>query len=167
METQTSQYSLTPRAGGHSTFLRTNPTGNEGLSREKLRRAAVATQGVDGKQKIGCGGTFQAAISLKRHPMKQEQTMADLKTASAESTAARVKADIAADDLSAQVTALREDLSRLTDSVRALGQGAKSVVTDEASLMTERLRDKVREEPIMALAVTAGIAYVFGLMSRR
>ncbi|AIC27381.1 MULTISPECIES: hypothetical protein [Rhizobium] len=93
--------------------------------------------------------------------------MADLKTASAESTAARVKADIAADDLSAQVTALREDLSRLTDSVRSLGQGAKSVVTDEASLMTERLRDKVREEPIMALAVTAGIAYVFGLLSRR
>ncbi|ANL46872.1 hypothetical protein AMC87_CH02194 [Rhizobium phaseoli] len=93
--------------------------------------------------------------------------MADLKTASAESTAARVKADLAADDLSAQVTALREDLSRLTDSVRALGQGAKSVVTDEASLMTERLRDKVREEPIVALAVTAGIAYVFGLLSRR
>ncbi|ABC90954.1 hypothetical conserved protein [Rhizobium etli CFN 42] len=93
--------------------------------------------------------------------------MADLKTASAESTAARVKADLAADDLSAQVTALREDLSRLTDSVRSLGQGAKSVVTDEASLMTERLRDKVREEPIMALAITAGVAYLFGLLSRR
>jgi hypothetical protein len=51
--------------------------------------------------------------------------------------------------------------------VVALGQGAKTVVTDEASLMTERLRDKVREEPMLALAVTAGIAYLFGLMSRR
>ena len=139
----------------------------KGLSREKLRGAMTGANGPGGEQKIGWSGTFLAAISLKRHPMKQEQTMAELKTASAESTAARVKADIAADDLSAQVTALREDLSRLTESVRALGQGAKSVVTDEASLMTERLRDKVREEPLMALAVTAGVAYLFGLLSRR
>ena len=139
----------------------------KGLSREKLRGAMTGVNGPGGEQKIGWNGTFLAAISLKRHPMKQEQTMAELKTASAESTAARVKADIAADDLSAQVTALREDLSRLTESVRALGQGAKSVVTDEASLMTERLRDKVREEPLMALAVTAGVAYLFGLLSRR
>jgi ElaB/YqjD/DUF883 family membrane-anchored ribosome-binding protein len=93
--------------------------------------------------------------------------MAELKPASADSTAARVKADVASDDLSAQVKALREDLARLSESVVALGQGAKTVVTDEASLMTERLRDKVREEPILALAVTAGIAYLFGLMSRR
>jgi ElaB/YqjD/DUF883 family membrane-anchored ribosome-binding protein len=93
--------------------------------------------------------------------------MAELKPASADSTAARVKADVASDDLSAQVKALREDLARLSESVVALGQGAKTVVTDEASLMTERLRDKVREEPMLALAVTAGIAYLFGLMSRR
>jgi hypothetical protein len=93
--------------------------------------------------------------------------MAELKSASADSTAARVKAEIASDDLSAQVKALREDLARLSESVVALGQGAKTAVTDEASLMTERLRDKVREEPILALAVTAGIAYLFGLMSRR
>ncbi|MET3756951.1 ElaB/YqjD/DUF883 family membrane-anchored ribosome-binding protein [Rhizobium binae] len=167
METQTSQYSLTRARADIRRSLEQTQQEMKGLSREKLRREAVAMQGVDSQQKSGFGGTFRAVISLKRHPMKQEQTMADLKTASAESTAARVKADLAADDLSAQVTALREDLSRLTESVRALGQGAKSVVTDEASLMTERLRDKVREEPIMALAVTAGIAYVFGLLSRR
>ncbi|MDM9628074.1 hypothetical protein QTL95_19465 [Rhizobium sp. S152] len=93
--------------------------------------------------------------------------MADMKTASAQSTTARVKADIAADDLSAQVTALREDLARLSESVVALGQGAKTAVTDEASVMTERVRDKVREEPIFALTVTAGVAYLFGLLSRR
>ena len=93
--------------------------------------------------------------------------MADMKTASAQSATARVKAEIAADDLSAQVAALREDLARLSESVAALGQGAKTAVADEASVMTERLRDKVREEPIFALAVTAGVAYLFGLMSRR
>ncbi|CAN7292315.1 MULTISPECIES: hypothetical protein [Rhizobium] len=93
--------------------------------------------------------------------------MADMKTASAQSATARVKAEIAADDLSAQVAALREDLARLSESVVALGHGAKTAVADEASVMTERLRDKVREEPIFALAVTAGVAYLFGLMSRR
>ncbi|MBB2781987.1 UNVERIFIED_ORG: hypothetical protein GGI63_003454 [Rhizobium esperanzae] len=59
METQTSQYSLDPRAGRHSTFLRTNTTGNEGLSREKLRRAAAAAQGVDGKQKSASAEPFR------------------------------------------------------------------------------------------------------------
>ena len=59
--------------------------------------------------------------------------MAELKTASAQSTAARVKADIAADDLSAQVAALREDLARLSESVVALGQGAKAAVTVKRS----------------------------------
>ncbi|EJJ29524.1 hypothetical protein [Rhizobium sp. CF142] len=93
--------------------------------------------------------------------------MAELKTASAESTAARVKAEVAAEDLSAQVAALREDLARLSESVIALGQGAKTAVTDEASVMTERVRDKVREEPLTAIAITAGVAYLFGLLSRR
>ncbi|MDM9622394.1 hypothetical protein A6U87_25375 [Rhizobium sp. AC44/96] len=93
--------------------------------------------------------------------------MADMKTASAQSAATRAKVEVAADDLSAQVAALREDLARLSESVVALGQGAKTAVADEASVMTERVRDKVREEPIFALAVTAGVAYLFGLMSRR
>jgi ElaB/YqjD/DUF883 family membrane-anchored ribosome-binding protein len=93
--------------------------------------------------------------------------MAELKSASIQSAAARVETEVAADDLSAQIAALREDLSKLSESVIAIGQGAKSVVTEEASLATERVRDKVREEPLFALAVTAGVAYMIGLLSRR
>jgi ElaB/YqjD/DUF883 family membrane-anchored ribosome-binding protein len=119
------------------------------------------------RQKMLACGTFGSAISLSSIPKKQEQTMADMKTASAQSTAARVKAEIATDDLSAQVAALRDDLARLSESVVALGQGAKTAVADEASVLTERVRDKVREEPLFAIAVTAGVAYLFGLMSRR
>jgi ElaB/YqjD/DUF883 family membrane-anchored ribosome-binding protein len=113
------------------------------------------------------GGTFPGAISLMRHQRNREHTMAELKTASVQSAAARVKAEVAADDLSAQVAALREDLARLSESMVALGHGAKAAVTDEASVMAERVRDKVREEPLFALAVTAGVAYLFGLLSRR
>lgn len=93
--------------------------------------------------------------------------MAELKSASAQSAAARVEKEVAEEDLSAQVAALRQDLARLSESVMAIGQGAKTVVVDEASLMTEKVRDKVREEPLLALAVTAGVAYILGLMSRR
>ncbi len=93
--------------------------------------------------------------------------MAETKTATAQAAAARIQAVVATDDLSVQIAALREDLSRLSESVVAIGQGAKSVVTEEASLMTERVRDKVREEPLFALAVTAGVAYMIGLLSRR
>lgn len=93
--------------------------------------------------------------------------MAELKSATAQAASARMQAEVATEDLSAQVAALREDLARLSDSIVALGQGAKSAVADEASVMTERVRDKVREEPLFALAVTAGIAYMVGLLSRR
>jgi ElaB/YqjD/DUF883 family membrane-anchored ribosome-binding protein len=93
--------------------------------------------------------------------------MAELKTASIQSAAARVETEAAAEDLSAQIAALREDLAKLSESVVAIGQGAKSVVTEEAALVTARVRDKVREEPLFALAVTAGVAYVVGLLSRR
>ena len=93
--------------------------------------------------------------------------MAELKSASTQSAAARVEAEAAADDLSAQIAALRADLNKLSESVVAIGQGAKSVVTEEASLATERVREKVREEPLFALAVTAGVAYMIGLLSRR
>ena len=93
--------------------------------------------------------------------------MAELKTASIQSAAARVETEAAAQDLSAQITALKEDLAKLSESVVAIGQGAKTVVTEEAALVTSRVRDKVREEPLFALAVTAGVAYVVGLLSRR
>jgi ElaB/YqjD/DUF883 family membrane-anchored ribosome-binding protein len=93
--------------------------------------------------------------------------MAELKTASIQSAAARLETEAAAEDLSAQIAALREDLAKLSESVVAIGQGAKSVVTEEAALVTARVRDKVREEPLFALAVTAGVAYVVGLLSRR
>ena len=93
--------------------------------------------------------------------------MSELKSASIQSTAARAETEAAEQELSAQIAALRDDLSKLSDSVVAISQGAKTVVTEEAALVTARVRDKVREEPLFALAVTAGVAYVVGLLSRR
>lgn len=88
--------------------------------------------------------------------------MADLKTA-----AAKFETEMAADDLASQIALLRSDLAQLSETVASLGQGAKNVVIEEASQMTEKVRDKVRDEPIFVLVATAGVAYLFGLLSRR
>lgn len=93
--------------------------------------------------------------------------MAETKSASAQSASARVQAETAVDDLAAQIAALREDLTRLSHSVAAVGQGARSVVTEEAQEVTEQLRERVRQEPIFMVAAAAGIGYLIGLLSRR
>ncbi|MDR6669796.1 ElaB/YqjD/DUF883 family membrane-anchored ribosome-binding protein [Rhizobium sp. 1399] len=166
METQTSHYHW-PRRADIRRSIKQSCEEMKASRMKSLRDLHTLSPTRRKRQKmLGCG-TFTVFISLKRHSIKQEQTMAELKTASAESTAARVKAEVAAEDLSAQVAALRDDLARLSESVIALGQGAKTAVTDEASVMTERVRDKVREEPLTAIAITAGVAYLFGLLSRR
>ena len=77
------------------------------------------------------------------------------------------RAETAAEDLSIQIATLREDLARLKESVRALGLEARAAVSVEAAQATEKVRDRVREDPIFALAVTAGVAYLIGLLSRR
>ncbi|ENN85700.1 hypothetical protein RHSP_82374 [Rhizobium freirei PRF 81] len=93
--------------------------------------------------------------------------MAETKSASAQSSSARTQTETAMDDLAAQVAALREDLAKLSQSIAAVGLGAKSVVAEEAEEITERLRERVREEPLFMVAAAAGIGYLIGLLSRR
>lgn len=70
-------------------------------------------------------------------------------------------------ELQAQVADLRAEITRLTETVSAIGSGAKAVVQGEAELMTERLRERVREEPVTTLLAVAGVAFIFGLLARR
>ncbi|MDL2407353.1 hypothetical protein PY650_17120 [Rhizobium calliandrae] len=93
--------------------------------------------------------------------------MAETKSASAQSASAQAHAETAVEDLTAQIVALREDLTKLSRSMAAVGQGAKSVVTEEAQELTDQLRDRVRQEPIFMIAAAAGIGYLVGLLSRR
>ena len=76
-------------------------------------------------------------------------------------------AGAASDDLSMQIATLREDLAKLSETVKSLGLEARAAVSNEAAQATERVRERVREDPIFALAVAAGVAYLIGLLSRR
>ncbi|APG83845.1 MULTISPECIES: hypothetical protein [Sinorhizobium] len=70
-------------------------------------------------------------------------------------------------ELQAQVAELRAEIVRLTETVSAIGSGAKAVVQGEAELMTERLRERVRDDPISTLLTVAGVAFLVGLFARR
>ncbi|MBP1882907.1 hypothetical protein [Sinorhizobium mexicanum] len=70
-------------------------------------------------------------------------------------------------ELEAQIADLRTEITRLTETVSAISTGAKAVVQGEAELMTERVRERVREEPISSLLTIAGVAFLFGLLARR
>lgn len=93
--------------------------------------------------------------------------MIDKKFATVSSTEAEVEASVAKSDLDSQISDLRAEIARLTDSVSAIGSGAKAVVQSEAEVLTERLRDRVREEPVTTLLTIAGISFVLGLLARR
>lgn len=91
---------------------------------------------------------------------KKLQAVRDTVESEVEASAARV-------ELEAQIAELRAEIARLTDSVSAIGTGAKAVVQSEAELMAERVRTRVREEPISTLVTVAGVSFLFGLLSRR
>jgi ElaB/YqjD/DUF883 family membrane-anchored ribosome-binding protein len=80
---------------------------------------------------------------------------------------AEIEASASRVDLDNQIAELRAEIARLTESVSAIGTGAKAVVTSEAEVLTERLRERIREEPVSTLLTIAGISFVIGLLARR
>ena len=98
--------------------------------------------------------------------------MAERKMASsAAATASKLEADAASagarTDLDNQIAELKAEIARLTETVSAIGSGARAVVSSEAEVMAERVRERVREEPVSSLLAVAGVAFVLGLLSRR
>lgn len=80
---------------------------------------------------------------------------------------AEIEASAARVDLDNQIAELRAEIARLTESVSAIGSGAKAVVASEAEVLTERLRERIRDEPVSTLLAIAGVSFVFGLLARR
>lgn len=96
--------------------------------------------------------------------------MAERKTATS-AAASKLEADAtsagARADLDLQIAELKAEIARLTETVSNIGTGARNVVSSEAEVMAERVRERVREEPVSSLLAVAGVAFVLGLLSRR
>ena len=70
-------------------------------------------------------------------------------------------------EVDVQIAELRAEIVRLTEAVSAIGSGTRAVVQGEAELMAERVRERVREEPLATLVAVAGVSFLLGLISRR
>lgn len=93
------------------------------------------------------------------------------------------------DEFETQLKTLREDISRLTEHLTGAGQSTYRTARRAASDTAEQLRSQgmdaldglranardledqvietVREKPITALAVAAGVGFLFALLARR
>lgn len=83
-------------------------------------------------------------------------------------SAAKKESAGASDDISEFVS---QALKRIGDLVRESAQNATRSVAEEAALVggdaVKKLRNELEQRPITALAVAAGIGYLFGLIGRR
>jgi len=92
-------------------------------------------------------------------------------------------------NLEADIRQLREDMAKLTEQLsktgqqsygtarRAVGEGVEQLkAQSEAAIdglrssardMEDQLAERVREKPVTALAIAAGVGYFFALLSRR
>ena len=95
----------------------------------------------------------------------------------------------APDDLEAEITRLREDVARLTEQLartgehsysaamraasdgaeqlRARGEAAVDAIKSNAGDIEQQISDAVREKPITALAIAAGIGYLLAVLRRQ
>ncbi len=92
-------------------------------------------------------------------------------------------------DLEAEIARLKEDINRLTsqlsatgehsvsaakraasegaEQVRIKGEAAMDALKTNADDMERQLTEAVREKPITALAIAAGVGFFFALLTRR
>lgn len=95
----------------------------------------------------------------------------------------------AVEDLQAELTLLREDIARIAaqladrgedtvsaarrvasegaEHLRAKGEAAMDALRDNATDLERQVSDAVREKPLTALAIAAGVGFFFALLTRR
>ena len=83
-----------------------------------------------------------------------------------------------ADDLAAQIEAIRADMQNLTSTVSRIGTAQIGRAQDMAKETVGRAQDKAKEtaqeaqeaikrKPLQAVAIAAGLGFLFGVLTRR
>lgn len=70
-------------------------------------------------------------------------------------------------DLQAQVSQLREDLAKLTSSISNKAEQKLDHAQDQAKEQVERIEGQIRENPLAATAIAAGIGFLLGAIISR
>lgn len=93
--------------------------------------------------------------------------MAENKLASISETRVEENVNEGRRDMEREIAELRAEISRLTESLSAIGNSAAGVARGEAELLVDRLRNRIRAEPVQAVLTVAGVGFLFGLFANR
>jgi ElaB/YqjD/DUF883 family membrane-anchored ribosome-binding protein len=71
------------------------------------------------------------------------------------------------EDLAAQMDAIRADLQNLTSTVSRIANKQMSRAQDKAIETAQEAEDAIRRNPLQAVAIAAGLGFLFGVFTRR
>ena len=72
-----------------------------------------------------------------------------------------------ADNLANQIDAIRADLQNLTSTVGRIAKGQVNRAQDAAMETANEAEEAIRRNPLQAVAIAAGLGFLFGVLTRR
>ncbi len=72
-----------------------------------------------------------------------------------------------ADDLTNQIDAIRSDLQNLTATVGRIANKQINRAQDKAMETAYEAEEAIRRNPLQAIAIAAGLGFLFGVFTRR
>jgi ElaB/YqjD/DUF883 family membrane-anchored ribosome-binding protein len=72
-----------------------------------------------------------------------------------------------ADDLANQIDAIRADLQNLTSTVGRIAKGQVNRAQGKAMETANEAEEAIRRNPLQAVAIAAGLGFLFGVFTRR
>ena len=72
-----------------------------------------------------------------------------------------------ADELANQIDAIRADLQNLTSTVGRIAKGQVNRAQDAAMETANEAEEAIRRNPLQAVAIAAGLGFLFGVFTRR
>jgi len=90
-------------------------------------------------------------------------TDSDIRTGAAKRSAGARDAD----ELANQIDAIRADLQNLTSTVGRIAKGQVNRAQDKAMETANEAEEAIRRNPLQAVAIAAGLGFLFGVFTRR
>jgi ElaB/YqjD/DUF883 family membrane-anchored ribosome-binding protein len=71
------------------------------------------------------------------------------------------------EDLAAQMEAIRADMQNLTSTVSRVAGKQMNRAQDKAKETAQETEDAIKRNPLQAVAIAAGLGFLFGVFTRR
>lgn len=70
-------------------------------------------------------------------------------------------------DMAAQIDAIRADMQDLSDTVGRIGATQMHRAQDKARETAQEAQEAIKRNPLQAVAIAAGLGFLFGVFTRR